>query len=538
MGLYSDNIDEHNAELAHHFYQAGDGRAVHYLTLAGDAAYQLYANAEAEEYYSRALKIVLASSSATVDQLSHLFSRRGRAFELNGQFSEALSNYVAMEEWASKHQVRSMELTAILAQTTIHSMATEHFDFKKVEELAERALEMARFEADKAAEAKIYWNLLNIYRFSDDLEKSMEFGQRSLALAREHNLQEQMAYTANDISHAYMDFGNLQEANVSVGMASDLWRKRDNQPMLADSLATAGIVSGLMGQYDLALAQCEEAYQISKAIENSWGQSYARMFVGNVLWERGEPDRAIEMMKSCLELGKQANFIAAPAFVGAQLAQVYTYLGDFKGAEELANDAQKIADDNLVIYRPLPLIVRGLLLLLKANSNEMKPIIDDLDRYRDIKILSFAIDVNYFICLYLSVAGDLKAAGELTDDLISTIKKSNAYMFLPRALQLKGDILHKKDRLDEASQVLREAQSEAESIGAVWPLWQIQASQARVHERLGDTTAASSASNQARVILESIADRLPSPKMRNSFLASPYVGLYLTIQADKTSEST
>ena len=256
------------------------------------------------------------------------------------------------------------------------------------------------------------------------------------------------------------------------------------------------------------------------------------MFIGTVLWEKGQPDQAIEMMESCLLLSKKANFIAAPAFVGAQLALVHTYLGDFKLAEEMANNALNFAGDNLPIYRPLPLIVHGLMFLLKNNFNELETVINDLNRLSDTQVISFALDVNYFTSLYLSAIGDLEEASNLISDLLRVIKESNANMYLARSLFLKGEILRKKGQVDEAAKVLREAQSSAESIGAIWPLWQILATQGRVHDDLGDSAAASSAVSKARVILETIADRLPSMKMRNSFLSSPYVGLYLTTQAD------
>ena len=170
--------------------------------------------------------------------------------------------------------------------------------------------------------------------------------------------------------------------------------------------------------------------------------------------------------------------------------------------------------------------------LLKNNFSELETVINDLNRHSDTQVISFALDVNYFTSLYLSAIGDLEEASNLISDLLRMIKESNVNMYLARSLFLKGEILRKKGQVDEAAQILREAQIAAESIGAQWPLWQILAAQGRVHDDLGDSTAANSALTQARVILETIADRLPSLEMRNSFLVSPYVGLYLTTQAD------
>jgi class 3 adenylate cyclase/predicted ATPase len=530
LDLYSENIDEHNPELAHHFYQAKDHRALQYLKPAGDAAFQLYANTEAEEYYGQALEIAISSDSVTVEELQYLFERRGRALEINSQFPEALANYLEMEKLAIERQERRMELAAIVAQTTLYTMATEQFNPEKAKELAQRALQMARSEDDRATEAKIYWNLLNIYRFSDNREKALEYGQRSLALARELGIQEQIAYSANDISHAYTDLGRFADANDILVTASDLWRKLENLPMLADSLATASVVSTFMGRFDLAIDQSEEGFRISQSIENGWGQSYSRLFVGNVYWERGEPNRAIDMMESCMRFGKEVDFIVASAFVGAELAKVHAQLGDLQQAKKMANEALRVSDEYIATYRPMSLIALGLIHLLRGELSDLDTIVDDLQDYSDMRIASFSAEVNYFICLYLSAINDLDAAAEQAGKLANALTKNNALTYLPRVLCLQGEIWHKIGLLDEASQVLKEAQITAESIGALWPLWQILASQAKVQESLGDAVESTNSLRQATSILDLIADRLPSDDMRVSFLDSAYVSHYLQAQ--------
>ena len=73
--------------------------------------------------------------------------------------------------------------------------------------MAGRALAQARELADEAAEAKIYWILLNAYRLTNRSEQALEAGERSLALARKLNLREQLAFTSNDLPHVYHETG-------------------------------------------------------------------------------------------------------------------------------------------------------------------------------------------------------------------------------------------------------------------------------------------------------------------------------------------
>ena len=104
--------------------------------------------------------------------------------------------------------------------------------------------------ADEAAEAKIYWILLNAYRLSNRSEQALEAGERSLALARKLNLREQLAFTSNDLPHIYHETGRQERAIELVAEASRLWRELDNLPMLADSLATASMISLILGDFD------------------------------------------------------------------------------------------------------------------------------------------------------------------------------------------------------------------------------------------------------------------------------------------------
>jgi tetratricopeptide (TPR) repeat protein len=85
-------IEEHAAELAHHFYQAGAAadpqKTVQYLRLAGDKAYSVGAAAEAITLYGQALSFTMADTAQ-----AELLSERGMALSLLGRFDEALHDW-------------------------------------------------------------------------------------------------------------------------------------------------------------------------------------------------------------------------------------------------------------------------------------------------------------------------------------------------------------------------------------------------------------------------------------------------------------
>ncbi|MFN2232753.1 MAG: ATP-binding protein, partial [Anaerolineales bacterium] len=236
LQLYPDRVDEYVSVLGYHFYQAQDPRASIYFRRAGDSAFRLYANAEAIGYYSKAIETTMWVEHPDLDQLVYLYGRRGRSFELNSQFSEALGNYKDMEELAQKYQVISVELNAIIAQAQIYSVPSTEFNLLTGLELIEKAKAMAKALNDQAALAKIYWIMTNLYRFHRSLDKAQQMGEKAIALARKLGLEEQLAYSLTDSAHTYNLNGQVVRAREVSLEAAELWRKMGNQPMLADCL--------------------------------------------------------------------------------------------------------------------------------------------------------------------------------------------------------------------------------------------------------------------------------------------------------------
>ena len=243
--FYEQNPAELAAVLGQHFYEAGDDeRALKYLTQAGDAAARLYANAEAQIHYSRALEIARQINPEGRPSLEHLYAAYGRVLELTGQWDAALKNYDEMERNARTEGNKHLELEGLIHRATIYSTPTDKFDGAIGLELAEQALALARELGDRAAEARIMWNLLLLYGSRGELRQAIEYGEQSLALARELNakpdapreVREQLAFTLNDLGRLFGPAGDSARSLKMLGEASSLWRELGNLPMLTDRL--------------------------------------------------------------------------------------------------------------------------------------------------------------------------------------------------------------------------------------------------------------------------------------------------------------
>jgi len=528
--LYPDQLASRELApvLAQHFYQAGDGeRALRYFALAGDAAARVYANAEAEMQYARALELATrgdAPISVTSEQLVHLYLSRGHALELTGRYPEAWRNYEDMEALARARGDRALELAALMARATLRSTPTAVHDPARGQALSEQALALARELGDRTAEAKILWNLMLLNSFTGQLRAAAGYGERALALARDLGLREQLAYTLNDIVRVYIGTGQFERAWAVVDEARGLWRELGNQPMLADNLGRSARILFAVGDYERALLLSEEARQISQAIGNLWGQSFCRMFVGYIYLERGEMARAVETMEECIRLGERAGFMMTQVGTRADLAWIYGTLGAIHRGVELARLACAQAEQQLPGFRAWALACLARLHLMngdlaaaeaaiKAGYATLNP--EDFTTHGPVELPLAEAE----LALAKQAFGHAVAVIEA---LVARLRKVGMRSFLAEALHFKGKALLAQGRVEAARAAWMEARAEAESLGSRRALWPILAALAEIEAGRGNHTEAQMLRQQAREIIAYIAGHCP-PDLRASFLNLPDV---------------
>jgi tetratricopeptide (TPR) repeat protein len=225
---------------------------------------------------------------------------------------------------------RAMELAALLATATVLSIPRAEMRSTG----SPRNYQIGRWRCprikDRGAEAHILRNLMLIARWTQDPADAARYGEESLAIARACNLRQETAFALNDLAvHGYLDAGQLDKALASAREARQLWQELNNLPMLADSLSSSALANYALGNFEDVIAATGESLKISETIGNLWGQSYARWIVGNVYSDRGEPERATQIMEDCIRFGEQAGFAGAEVGVRNMLAMVAAECGMF-----------------------------------------------------------------------------------------------------------------------------------------------------------------------------------------------------------------
>jgi tetratricopeptide (TPR) repeat protein len=413
-----------------------------------------------------------------------------------------------------------MELAALMARGTVLGLPTPVSDTVEGETVCAQALTLARELGDHQAEAKILWNLLLINGFSGKSREAVDYGERSIAIARRYNLREQLAYSLNDIYRAYMPIGELDRALAGLAEARDLWRELGNQAMLADNLASVAPPLFWSGQYEQVLRYSDEALAISDSIGNLWGRGYSRVMRGFVYLEYGQFSQAIEAMQECVRLSEQGGFSYPLVMIRAELGLLYGQLGALDRGFELVRLAIQTADEQGRLDRAWAVAILARLHLLRGDLTAAAAAVA-----ASSPGLQLANPAPFSALLAESelalAQGDTERAITATDRVLADFKKLGIRPFISDALHLKGKALLAQSRLDDAEAVLQAARAEAEALGSRRSLWPVLLALSDLQAQRGNVARADDLRRRAREVVTYIADQIHEPDLRASFLSLP-----------------
>jgi class 3 adenylate cyclase/tetratricopeptide (TPR) repeat protein len=528
--LNQDRIPEEAHRIAHHYSKAGeDHRALKYYTIAGDSAFNLYAVEEAEALYRRAIEISAEDTELSSGQIIHLFTRYGRALEMNGKYDDAEALYNDMESIAGKRNDKALELEAVLSKATIYSTPTEKFDMELGQDYFQQAIMVAEELDDEKALAKATWLAMNHTVFSNgDPQEARKYGERSLKIARENNLSEQLAYTLQDIQRIYFVTGQSDIGWEYLEEARDLWRSLGNKAMLADNLINASSREYWSGRYDRAIEFSQEGLELSEEIGNLWGQSFSRFFPGMILLDRGEVSEGIESLNLSIEFAEPAGYALGKTMSLGGLAWGYASIG----ADDLAiEQVEQIID--LLGERSMAgfgLDFTGLAADLYLKRGNLKKGEELLARAEallgpDQKGI-YANFFGFITQTHIRLAfleEDFENVIRIADDWINTSNKVGHRVFFADALHAKARAYFTQGHIEEAKTNLDLAKSEAEGLLARRVLWQILATESEILDQEGNLDGAGAARKEARKHLDFILDHIQEPALKLMFQELPNV---------------
>lgn len=529
--LYADDMDEVAPLLAKFYAEAGDdAKTIEYSLRAGQAAANKYAHAEALEFFSLGLEaaqhLIASTPSARLDSqlqslILNLYLSRGRTYETSGHHPDALTNYENMLRFAQARGDRPMQLAALMAQATIQSIPSPVYDLVTAQKLNDQALALARELGDTAGEARILWTLgLMNSRANNRYREARRDMEQALAIAREHNLRERLAYVLNDLSPIMTFFGEPERAQEYNLEARALWREFNNLPMLTDNLNYAVMIHLLHGDLDRAIDTSAQSVKLSREINNAWGEAFAQTWIGGAFIEKGEIEQALRVMDAAIALGD--TFPPTLILTRSDLARLYGDLGRIETGIELAQQAVAAAQNRFPAMRPESVGALAHLYVLQGDLSHARQVVGNPLDELEANPSPFEISPAFAQVELLLAEGNYERATDGGARLVEHLKRSQVRQYEPVAQLLYARALGASGKFDQAAEVLEQARTLAETIGARFSLWQILAASADLERQRSNRALAQSLRAQARAQVEYIAERTPAD-LRQSFLNTPPV---------------
>ncbi len=349
INLAGSRLEEHVDQIAEH---AEHGElwpiAVEYLQRSGEKAFALYANAEAADYFSRALKALKClpeSSTTRLQAVDVSFELRNALIavceldrireclaaiepivaELHDEARSArLASFMCNHYFLAARQDRAIEVgeaglrlaskigdERLEAELRYRVGQSYHLrgENKKALALIERSIERTaerrerrRFElAIIPAVGSRMW-LVSILAEQGDFALGMQHAERALELSREarHPVSEVLGWLA--VGHVALRKGDLERATTALGRGVDL-SERYSLPMWRLRLISLlGVAFAYVGKTGEGMALTEQALLGAERLNLQVDQPLLNVHVGETYLLAGEAARATECGKRALEI--------------------------------------------------------------------------------------------------------------------------------------------------------------------------------------------------------------------------------------------
>jgi tetratricopeptide (TPR) repeat protein len=322
--------------MAHHFGQAGDLEAVHYLAKAAGQAEELYAYRHAIELYSRALSFLDAHQIGSPEERFDLIlgreailDRRGLRADQSGDVAE-LVRLAGSTGDIDRLAVASVREAGYLAYTN---------QFAKARQAGERALNLYREAGDQDGEARALRELGFLLWSANDFGAALTYARQALQLHRRRGDVAGEATALHNLAEIHRSLGNPRQAVAEYEAAMNLfWARQDRRRQglalhgLAHALRQLGDLPGAENGYQQALAQFV-------AIDDHLMVSRVHHALAGLFWELDEREKAAHHMRRAVEISREIGYGPGIAHGLVALSDLLAQEGNTESAGEYLDQA-------------------------------------------------------------------------------------------------------------------------------------------------------------------------------------------------------
>jgi class 3 adenylate cyclase/tetratricopeptide (TPR) repeat protein len=492
--LYADRVDEHVAELAHHFAQGEVWpKAFEYAQRAGDRARAIFANRETIHFYTQALEAAARMSPAPGDSaLMAIHEARGAVWHLLSSYDQAVADFEAMQQAAARLGDRVKEGEALCNQAGSHWWRFSEAYKGLVEKCAREAMVISEETGDERILARGLYSLAMVDQKAGDLREADAKLLRSVEICRRRNLTGPLVTDLTWLGAQAGWRGEYRPSTEYAGEAARLAGAIHEGFYELVSLCFLCNAHVGLGEWDVAFRILDEVRQKSRDRENKYGIARGMNTTGWLHQQLGDRHRAYELNREALDFGRSAKIANAEIYSIINLADDQLGLGEVGAARKILVEAAE---------------------RLRAGSF-------------DSHLWKWQMRVALALARVSLLDRDLDRAGVHLAEGLGIAERTESRKYLAEGYRMRGEILLAAGRPEESHADLRRAIEVAEATAAPRTIWETASALGRA---LGPAREAEAreAYRRALEVLYGSLPRIPRPELRDTLLRSAPVGQLL-----------
>jgi DNA-binding SARP family transcriptional activator/predicted ATPase len=517
------------AECAYHALAALlDEPAFRYSVAAGNDAFSSYAVQDALVHFNTAREVARSMQNrgekVDVELLESLYKQRGQVLELNQNDEAAAANYEEMKAEGARRQSRTLELSALIAQSHLYGRPSGVFNPLKAKESGQTGLALSQELGDQAAEAHAFGGLQIAELYSaGDSRQVVAYGQQALTLARELGLKELMALVLNNLCWPFGAQKHLDQSREELAEAQSIWRELGNLQKLAEASRFMLVLHHMAGDHRSILIDAPKAAELGASIGSRLDEIEALAWLGFTYIRQGRFSQALSFLDQYRDYAEALGYPNEKH--GHQWGRMKFYLavGALEEAQywadELFSQRETIPPNFIANY--LVEIVRVKIALGKLDESWV--ILDEL-----LANLPLNTPFSYNIIDITLAYGEMnlilnqpKKLFEGLEERVQPYREAGFGYLLADELWLRGRAALALEQYDAARKSLLNAKKATEAQEERAILWKILATMSDVEKKSGNADLARKLHGQAQAVVEDIAAH--AGEMRDVFLSQPAV---------------
>lgn len=519
--LAADGLDVPLGDFAYHFFEAENWeKAQDYARQAGTEAQKLFAPRAAGEQFTRA---ITACEQARQTPAAALYQARAQAYDRLGHFEQARADYEQAHRLARQQNEPEMAWQALLNLGFLwvgqeYHQAGIHL---------EQALQLARQMNQPTTLGQTLNRVGNWHLMTERDDLSIPYHQEALTLFQEAEDRWGMAHSLDLLGISHFMHGDMVTGAHYYQQAIPLWQELGERQWLVSSLATYATRGGnslfpFAVTPAVSLTQCvtevQEAIHLAQTIGWLNGEAAATTWYAILLAPRGEFQAALAVGQTALALAEQLEHNLWLDTVHCLLGIVYRELGEFALAEQYLHRAlqgARAARSITVIHTMAGNLARTYIATGKLEEAEalLAEVITP-----DIPLRMQGHQLMKWAQAELMLARQTPSlALPIVEQLLAAAPSAN-HPVVPALWLLWGEVLLAMEWYKEAEKVLAAASAAAANLEHLPVLWRTQVALARLYQARKQLKAMEQVTTQARQVINTLADKLTQPDLRQSFL--------------------